>query len=111
MNDLGTVVKHSHFILYADDTNILVSHNNLNQLISNVNRDLMKISTWFKAKKLSLNVNKSNYMIFKNRFSNRSYPDVNVMIDNHVISRVPHTKFLGLDLYTTHLFFHISNFL
>ena len=98
INDLISSGKYSNFILYADDTNILFSHNDLNNLIGNVNYDLMNISTWFKSNKLSLNVNKSNYMIFKNRFSNRSYIDLDIYIDNNRISRVSSTKFLGLSM-------------
>ena len=98
INDLVHTCKFSKFILYADDTNILVSHKDLHHLIENANSDLENISNWFKANKLSLNVNKSNYIIFKNRFSNRSYDDLQLVIDNNHISRVNSTKFLGVIL-------------
>ena len=52
--------------------------------------------SWFKVNKLSLNIDKTNYMIFKNRHSNRNYKDIHIFIDNSELSKVSHTKFLGV---------------
>ena len=35
-------------------------------------------------------------MIFKTCHSNRNYPDINICIDDVMIKRVSHTKFLGV---------------
>ncbi len=96
INDLIHISNFSNMVLYADDTNILFSHPNLNQLIYHANNELDNISTWFKANKLSLNTDKSNYMIFKNRFDNRRYDDLDIVINGNRISRVGKTKFLGV---------------
>ena len=96
INDLIHTSNFSNMILYADDTNILFSHPELNHLIDCVNNELVNISTWFKSNKLSLNTDKSNYMIFNNRFSNRTYHDLDIYIDGNHISRVSYTKFLGV---------------
>ena len=53
------------YILFADDTNIFYSHTNLNTLVNTLNTELPKISTWFKCNKLSLNINKTNFIHFK----------------------------------------------
>ena len=54
------------FILLADDTNILFSHNDPNQLMEIVNNELKKLSSWFKANKLSINIQKiPNFILFK----------------------------------------------
>ena len=42
------------------------SSNNVKQLQDTSNLELNKVSTWFKANKLSLNVSKTKYMIFRN---------------------------------------------
>ena len=34
------------FILFADDTNLLMSHKNLDTLIDKMNEELVKINTW-----------------------------------------------------------------
>ena len=75
---------------------VLISHDDINQLISIVNNELSNRSTWFKVNKLSLNIDKTNYMIFKNRHSNRNYNDIHIFIDNSELSKVSHTKFLGV---------------
>jgi retron-type reverse transcriptase len=98
INDLFYVCKHSSTTLFADDCNIVASHKNFDQLIEFVNHDLCNISTWFMANKLSLNIKKSNYMFFKNRFSNRTYDDIHITINDNNISRVSSTKFLGIIL-------------
>ena len=46
--------------------------------------------------KLSLNVSKTNYMIFKNRHSNRIYDNTHIFIDGTELTKVSHTKFLGV---------------
>ena len=42
-------------ILFADDTNLFISHNDPVYLINTLNRELNKLSTWFAANRLSLN--------------------------------------------------------
>ena len=42
----------------------------------------------------SLNINKTNFMLFKNKHDNRHIPAFNITIDNTDIVRVSHTKFL-----------------
>ena len=56
-------------ILFADDTNIFMSNNRLDILNKRVNYELCKISTWFKINKLSLNVKKTNFMLFTYKVS------------------------------------------
>ena len=55
-------------IIYADDTNLFYPTNDVETLFSTVNRlnmELGKISEWFKANKLSLNIKKTNYNLFR----------------------------------------------
>lgn len=67
INDLPLCSKIAKFILFADDTNILFSHHDPKELELIINSELKYISNWFKENKLSLNVKKTNYMIFKNK--------------------------------------------
>jgi len=64
INDICHVAKKSHLILFADDTNIFVADHNLNNLICNINYELQLISEWFQVNKLSLNINKTNFVFF-----------------------------------------------
>ena len=52
--------------LFADYTIFGLSSSNLELLISNGKKELDKASIWFKANKLTLNVSKTKFMIFRN---------------------------------------------
>jgi len=59
INDFPWIInKVSHTILLADDTNILVSSSDLNELNSKLQSVLHCISKWFKNKQSVLNLNK-----------------------------------------------------
>jgi len=61
VNDISNVSKLLHFILFADDTNIFLSDHNLDSLISIANNELCKLTKWFLANRLTVNVTKSNF--------------------------------------------------
>ena len=50
--------------MFADNTNLLYSYENILQLFLKVNEELGKIGDWFKANKLYLNNEKSKYTLF-----------------------------------------------
>ena len=64
MNDIFQASKYLYNILYADDTSILLSGRDLQKLVREMNRELELISEWFKANKLTLNIDKTYYMVF-----------------------------------------------
>ena len=51
-------------ILFADDTSVYIEAENESLVISILNEELEKINTWLKANKLTLNLDKSHYMVF-----------------------------------------------
>ena len=65
INDLCNVSKFLELILFADDTNIFYSHNDASYLMEVVNLELKNITCCFYANKLSTNVKKSNFVIFR----------------------------------------------
>ena len=48
--------------LFADDTNMFISDNDLTSLIVKSNVELSKLSLWFRVNRLSLNVKKTNFI-------------------------------------------------
>ena len=52
-------------ILFADDTNLFISHNDPVYLNDALNSELNNLSTWFAASRLSLNLSKTNIIVFK----------------------------------------------
>ena len=64
MNDIFHASKNLFNILYADDTSILLSGSDHQKLVREMNTELELISEWFKANKLTLNIDKTYYMVF-----------------------------------------------
>ena len=81
--------------MYVDDTCVLISGNHLSNLIDRLNTELISLNNWFKAKKLSTNTKQSFFMIFHR---SRIKPNVinKVVIDNHELTQVNCTKYLGV---------------
>jgi len=68
-------------MLFADDTNLFAFHRDLNTLAQLVNRELELINTYFKVYKLSLNLDKTVFMVF---ISERKKHDANV-VENRIL--------------------------
>ena len=77
--------------MFADDTNLLYEHENYETLCMNVNNELSKLNEWFSINKLSLNVKKTNCMVFGKKHINET---LKIRINNEDIVKVSETKFL-----------------
>ena len=93
INDMCRVSDCLKSILFADDTNLFCSGYDINKLSEIVTEELKKLKEWFAVNMLSLNVSKTNYMVFSNSKCTR---DINIHISNVKIMRVKVTKFLGV---------------
>ena len=80
-------------VQFADDTTILFGHRNENYLKYCVERELEILSDWFRVNKLTLNVDKSVFLMF-NRRGQRSINQLK--LGDSLINRVSSTKFLGM---------------
>ena len=49
--------------MFADDTQITTSNSYISVILENLNADLLNISTWMSANKLTLNNNKTEFMV------------------------------------------------
>ena len=101
INDIHNSSAKLSFYLFADDTSLLYADTNLKSLEKTVNSELLKVSDWLNAHKLTLNTKKSNYVIFRPYQRKLNY-SVNIeMIDN--CTQIPttlqcedHVKYLGV---------------
>ncbi len=96
INDLASVSEKIFAILFADDTNIFLEGSNLADVISMLNTELMHVSKWLMANKLSLNLEKTHYMVFhrsKVKTNTCNYP---LLIKNFELQELTSTKFLGV---------------
>ena len=94
VNDLAYIIQELYTIMYADDSNLFNEGPDLHVLEFKMNESLKDISLWLKVNKLSLNIDKTHFLIFKNRRKLIDYEPI-IMIDSKVINRVYSTKCLG----------------
>ena len=67
INDMCNVSMLIKSIVFADDTNFFYLGDNLSQVCETVSTELDKLHSWFQVNKLSLNIAKTNFMIFGNK--------------------------------------------
>lgn len=99
INDIAKIVSNRQLKLFADDSNLFVVNNDLKALYHVANDELHKISCWLECNKLSVNYDKTNYMIFQPKGYNcDSSQTINsvVTFGNSVIDRIHSTKYLGI---------------
>ena len=96
INDLSTVSSAALLFMFAVDSSLLYMGKNLNALLDIVNDELDKINEWLKCNKLSINVKKTNYMIFCT--PKKMLEDLPIKLNNEAITRIYFTKFLGVFL-------------
>ena len=97
INDIVQVSDVLLPIIYADDTNVFLKGNSVNETITKMNHELSNVVDWLNCKKLSLNVAKTQYIIF--RSSRRKIINHDkILINNTEISCVSHTKFIGVEI-------------
>ena len=96
INDLSTVSNILTSVLFADNTTLLDSDSDLTTLINRFNKELVDIVHWLNANRLSLNIDKTDFMIFRPKNRNDSNP--NIMINGSQINQVDNAKFLGVIL-------------
>ena len=65
INDLHKCIKYSKTYHFADDTSIMQSHSSLQILSKRINKDLSNLSNWLKTNKLSLNIKKTELVLFR----------------------------------------------
>ena len=62
-----------------------------------LNLEMDKLSIWFKANELSLNLKKTKFLVFKPR-QKRTICNIQISTDNQNIVKVKETNFLGVIL-------------
>ena len=92
---LPHVSKNLFNILYADDTSILLSGSDLQKPVREMNTELELISEWFKENKLTLDIDKTYYMMFhrgRRKFKN----NIELVIIDMKIRDTKSIKYLGV---------------
>ena len=95
INDILYSSKILNFVLFADDSNVLLSHPDPDTLVNTLIIELEKLLHWIRANKLSLNLDKTKCMIFSNSIDRLP---MNIVLDGKVLEVVSTMKFLGLTI-------------
>ena len=99
MNDICKTSNILSFILFADDTTVFYSDNDIQRLCNIVNFELKEIVNWFKCNKLSLNASKTNLMFIGTQHQTKNISDDHqIFLDKCKLTRVADAKFLGITL-------------
>jgi hypothetical protein len=93
INDFSSCSKILDFHLFADDANLFDKDNNSN-FQTDLNNELDKVYEWLCVNKLSLNVSKSNFVIFHSR-QRTIKNNLPVFINNEQLKQKQSIKHLG----------------
>ena len=109
MNDIQAATSNFKAILYADDTNLVsplcsfsssnsVNSNNLSEVAASINNELSCVQEWLLINKLSVNVNKTKFMIFHHPQRKIEHLVPALELNSEPLERVSEFNFLGLTL-------------
>ena len=96
INDIINTSTILQLILFADDTNVFVSHKDKDCLTNILNAELNKLSIWFRANRLSLNLKKTKFIVFKPCQKRTNQTIQLLIIISQTIDQVKETVFLGV---------------
>ena len=95
INDLSTVSSKLFSLLFADDSNMFLIGKNPDVLLQTLNQETVHVIEWLQVNKLSLNLKKTHYMLFRRKRGKIVLQD-DLIIDGVKISMADRTKFLGV---------------
>ena len=67
INDLPEIFKHAKFILFADDANIIVTGDSVDELQSKINLLQSSLDNWVRINGIKLNIKKTKFTVFTNK--------------------------------------------
>ena len=95
INDIENSSKLLSFILFADDTTISCSNSCLKTLNITMQTEFNKVSVWLNVNKLSLNIKKTKFSLFRSS-NKKPKHDIKLSINDGDIKQVKNTNFLGI---------------
>jgi hypothetical protein len=96
INDLSCSLKNSLVHHYADDTNLLYTNKSLTSLCKKVNQDLHCLCNWLNSNRISLNVSKTEYIIFHS--PQKTVENIKIKINGKKLLPSKYIKYLGVYL-------------
>ena len=100
INDMHKCTNHK-LRLFADDSNLFIFSKTIEELYKHANLAINNVKNWLNSNKLAINIDKTNYMIFKPNDKINSEilnKKLQLSIDGIEITRVNVVKYLGMKL-------------
>ncbi len=95
VNDFSRASKLLFSILFADDTSVFIEGHTYNDTIRMLNNELEHIFIWLSSNKLTLNIEKTHYMVF-HRAKIKDRLSINVRMQGRPVNEAKSIKFLGV---------------
>jgi hypothetical protein len=94
INAIGSLKTHGKLFLFADDSALVTFHSQEDEIQTKIKEDMGKVYDFFASRKILLNSEKTNFMLFTKR--KVSLPASIQLSPDVTIFRVPSVKYLGL---------------
>ena len=98
-NDLNQAIKFCKVHHFADDTKLACLSNSIKKLNKLINDDLKRLVNWLNANKTSLNVNKTDMVIFKSK-QKKFEGDLKIKLCGKRLHPTESVKYLGVKIDT-----------
>ena len=96
VNDFEQCLEKCTAIMYADDTSVTCSAEDLTELCNDLKTEVGNIAKWLRLNKLSLNTDKTEYMVVGHKRQTNSISEpIEIKINEEPIKRVQTVKYLG----------------
>ena len=92
---MNTAIKHCKVHHFADDTNFLHINDPIKKLNKAANSDLRNLTNWLNANKISLNVSKTELILFKPKMKKLDF-DLKLRLNGKRIYPTKSVKYLGI---------------
>jgi hypothetical protein len=96
VNDISCHVYPCSVNLYADDTLLYCTGNDINEASQKLQESLNTVSKWYDGNRLVLNASKSKCMVIASKHQTRNECTLNVSLNNTAIEQVNSVKYLGV---------------
>ena len=83
--------------LFADDTNVFCTHKNIVNLEHLINQNIKNVTDWLNCNKLSLNIDKTNFVIFHPPQKKVAFK-IKVIVNSIEIEQVTSIRYLGIHI-------------
>ena len=98
INDLSSILQNCKYQLYADDTVLYMSGQEIEPITDNMCIDLAHFKDWCDCNKLTINIKKTKYVIFGLKSQIKEIRHHVLHINDHFLDRVTSYKYLGVTL-------------